>query len=747
MNTNLFRLSLEQMQPSDWAIFERLCSEFLAGEFGNLRTMAHPSGDGGRDSELFSPESDPSVVAQYSVQKDWKVKIKKTVKDLKEKFPSVKVLLFMSNQQIGGQADKLKREVLSDGIYLDLRDRNWFIDRLASDSKYQDAAKELIDRIAKPFLEGEDIIERPTSPLTSAEAKAAVLYLGLQFQDDVAEKGLTKLCFDALVRAALRQTHSQKRLSRKKVCEIVSAVLPNANIEILSDQIDSALKRLTRRYIRHWEKDDEFCLTHDEHLRITSRLADSAVEDADFLESVQRFCALCLVEIDQADHEDQDDLVLRVPRILERLLLSQGEDFATAVVTNNLNRIRLGKLNDFIFMDLDQIRPVSKITQHYPQIITMIIQYLLTEANESIWSYLKRLSDSYTLFAFLTHTPDVQSATRKLFSHGTIWIDTTVLLPILAERIDDDQENWRLTNALIACGESGIKWRVTSGIIREVNAHMNTAIACSHYQPLSWRGRIPYLYYKFLCTGRTPAEFRKWISLFRGSEQPEDDIAQFLLDVLGIERQDLIEESRTVDDDLRYAAGRLWKAAHEERRQRSEQPISDETTQMLIEHDLETYLGVIALRKLEQVTELGYLNWLLTRDSIAWMIRDSLYEEFQGKTPPSPLMSLSYLLNTMAFGGNRSKSGKTAEHAIPLFLDIEMSESESHELVRVADEVRRDNAGLPEPVIRRNVRDAINKIRRHWKNYSLEPVQESEEVGQSLRTFDECTPTDQGDSN
>jgi hypothetical protein len=746
MNVNLFRVALKEMQPSDWGHFEGLCSSFLAGEFSNLRTMAHPSGDGGRDSQLFSPESKPSIVAQYSIAQKWKLKIRETVKRLKQEFPSVNILIYMSNQQIGGQADELRKEVLEGGIYLDLRDRNWFFDRLAFDSKHEAAANELIDRIARPFLEGEAIIERPTSPLTSAEAKAAVLYLGLQFQDDIAEKGLTKLCFEALVRAALRQTHSQKRLSRERIHEIVSAALPNADIEIVSVQIDSALKRLTKRYVRHWQKDDEFCLKHDEHLRITSRLADSAAEDANFLESVQHCCSLCLVEIDQADHEDQDDLVLRIPRIMERMLLTQGEEFVTAVITDTLNRVGLEKLNDIIIKDLDEMPPVSAISHHYPRIINMIIQSLLTEANESMRNYLKRLSDSYTLLAFLNHTPDVQSATRKLFSHGTIWIDTTVLLPILAERIDDDQENWRLTKTLIAGSEAGIKWRVTSGIIREINAHMNTAVTCSNCQPLSWRGRIPFLYYKFLCSGRPPAEFRKWLSLFRGLEQPEDDIAQFLFEVLGIERQDLIDESRTVADDLRYAAGRLWTDAHEERRRGNEQQIDDATTRMLIDHDLETYLGVIALRKPEQVTELGYRNWLLTRDRIAWTIRDSLYKEFQSRTPPSPLMSLSFLLNTMAFGGNRAKSGKTAESAIPLILDIEMSESVPHDLIQLADEVRRENASLPERVIRRNVRDAVNKARRHWKCFSRDPVSEGEEVEQSLREFD-LTPVDQDDSH
>ena len=112
MNVSLFRFALKRLDPSDWEHFERLCSSFLAPEFPNLRTIASPSGDGGRDSELFSPEGKPFIKAQYSVTKDWKLKIRQTTKRLVSTFPETRILIYMSNQQIGGQADELKSEIL-----------------------------------------------------------------------------------------------------------------------------------------------------------------------------------------------------------------------------------------------------------------------------------------------------------------------------------------------------------------------------------------------------------------------------------------------------------------------------------------------------------------------------------------------------------------------------------------------------------------------------------------------------------
>jgi hypothetical protein len=135
-------------------------------------------------------------------------------------------------------------------------------------------------------------------------------------------------------------------------------------------------------------------------------------------------------------------------------------------------------------------------------------------------------------------------------------------------------------------------------------------------------------------------------------------------------------------------------------------------TRRLIQHDVETYLGVLALRRKEQVTELGYRHWLLTLDRIAWDIRDQLKEEFGGGTPTSPLLSLSFLLNTMTFGPSRAQVGKAAELTLPLLLDVEMSESMPHDIIQVADKVRRENENLPEYVIRRKVRDSVDKARR-----------------------------------
>ncbi len=711
MNMNLFKLALERLQHSDWAYFERLCSDFLISELASLRPMAAPSGDGGRDSELFSPEGNPLVAIQYSVAKDWRTKVRKTVTRLKAKHPNSKILIYMSNQQIGGQADDLKRELIQDGLMLDPRDRNWFLERALTDATRENAARQIIDIIARPYLAGEGVINKPTSPLTSGEAKAALVYLGLQWQDDITEKGLTKLSFDALVRAALRHTHSEKRMDRQQIREAVYAALPSAERNPIDQQVDKALQRLTKRFIRHWQKEDEFCLTYAESQRILGRLAEKETEENEFNLVVEEYCTECLKELDVSQEQDFIDLKDRVVRILEQLLLKRGEAFVEAVLTESLRRIGFSEMSDLILEDImANPPPNSTIIEHYPNLVATTIQSLLAEPTESTNLYLRRLANSYTLLSFLNQTPDVQSATRKLFSHGTIWIDTTVLLPLFAEQIEEDENRRRLTRIFNSCVNAGVELRVTTGIVQEVNAHMNNALRCSQYQPGVWRGRIPYLYYQYLHTGNAPASFWKWLSLFRGAERPVDDIIQFLDDAFSIKRQELDEAAQDVPKEQKWALTRLWSEAHKNRRQHT-QTTDEETTRILIRHDVETYLGVVALRKKEDVSELGYRHWLLTIDRNAWEIRDLLRDEFKADTPPSPLLSISFLLNNMTFGPSRSQVGK-AELKLPLLLDVELSESFPHDIIEIADNVRNENDGLPEYVIRRKVRDAIDRARR-----------------------------------
>jgi len=123
-------LALDSMSSGDWLAFESFAAAFLAPEFPSLRTPASPHGDRGRDGQMYVVSEDPNTVVQYSVAQDWNAKIRATVNRLKETMPATRTLIYATNQVIGPDADKLVGELRrNNGVSLDIRDRNWFVER------------------------------------------------------------------------------------------------------------------------------------------------------------------------------------------------------------------------------------------------------------------------------------------------------------------------------------------------------------------------------------------------------------------------------------------------------------------------------------------------------------------------------------------------------------------------------------------------------------------------------------------
>lgn len=728
MNRKLFELALDKIRPSDWEHFEEISSTFLASDFPSLRTMANPSGDGGRDSELFSPEGNNKVAIQYSVSDDWNAKIKKTFNRISETLTNVRVLIYMTNQVVGAKGDKIKTTGLTDyGVSLDIRDRSWFLERFELDDAKYGATSTLVDIIARPFLEGEKVIEHKRPALTSLESKAALTYLGLQWEDESTDKGLTKIVYESLVRAALRNTNSENRLSRQQVYDRIFTYIPSNICNETKVYIDSALNRLSKGVVKHWQKDDEFCLSHDESLRILEKLSETECEELEFVNEIIR-----LVKNEKEDNNNVTDDAIpeiseRIARIIDTFLIKSGESFASSVITGVVNINNTSVLKDIIFEDINSNPSNENYVASLPDMVLNVTARVLTSKNHFIKTHLKKISDTYTLFSFLRETPDIQKATKKIFTHAKIWLDTTIVLPLLAESLKPDEEDKKYTRIVNSLTDINVELRVTDGVIQEVLNHIRISENCARHTSAEWKGRIPFLYYHYIEFGYSPINFSNAAEVFRGHSRPEEDIAEYLNIKHGLKVESLKTPATNVDNDVRFAIERLWREAHENRRSSSngDTEFDVSVTDMLIRHDVESYLGIIGLRADEQVTELGYKHWWLTIDSLAWKIRNKIKEEFE-KPPMSPLMSLDFLSNSLSFGPARSRLDRTHEQLLPVFLDMDLADHMPKELIEIANKVRKENEDLPENIIRRKVRDACDHMRRRYGSMTKSAVESAQ---------------------
>ena len=712
-----FQLALRQIEGAQWRKFETLSTVFLADEYPSLRPLAAASGDGGLDAMLFRPEGDVTTALQFSVRKDWASKIRETCARVRETTKTAQVLIFATNQEIGPAAGALKRQMREQyELFVDVRDLEWFITHRNSSSASQAEAEEFCRAIVDPFLQNSGAIERQAQALEDLEAKAAFVYLGLQWQDDTREKGLTKLCFDAIVRAVLRETTSENRMPRAQVKALVGKLLPAHDSGQLSVQVDSALTRLSKVFIRHSQQQDEFCLTWDERQRLMNRLA--AMESMD--DTLRTYLGMLLKRV--ADETDRrfsstDDLDVAIERsraVLERVLLDRGEAFASSVVNDRGPDLSLEDVEALVYSDLATTPRKSDLD---PRVIASALMTLLVEPPEEVRAYLRSLADTYTLFAFLRETPDVQSAVVKIFSEGDIWLDASVVLPLFAEELL--AEPMRSHGLMLrAAVEAGLNLFVTPGVVQELATHINRCRGYFHALDRGdAHGSEPFLLASYRLSGRDASAFESWLETFAGLNRAEADVADYLEEYFDIREESLEHYADQADPVLRAMVGEIWHEARdlrdEKRTRLGAPPMDPNTKNLLVSHDVENYVGA-QMRRLarnEKRSAFGFKTWWLTLDGTAFKVKNRLVDRIEARPMESPAISPDFMLNYLAIGPVRMRLSKKTEEALPLMLNMSILDAVPKELVDLSDELRRELAGLPSHVVRRKIRDALDDAR------------------------------------
>ncbi len=335
---------------------------------------------------------------------------------------------------------------------------------------------------------------------------------------------------------------------------------------------------------------------------------------------------------------------------------------------------------------------------------------MLATLREPIQHHLRDLADAYTLLVFLRQTPDVQGAVKKIFSHGQIWLDTSIILPVLAEELLDDGKG-RFQQMIRIASEAGIEFFVTGGVVEEVDRHINLCLLCTR-QLSTWDGPLPFLLEAFLQTGRALSEFEAWTEVFRGNNRPLDDIFEFLQERFGIRRHDLEESAAKAPEEFRLAVQESWYRIHSTRRERSGKSVDLIAVNRLGKHDSENYVGVTQRRSQETATALGYRSWWLTLDRRALSIPKLLKEEFGIDAPPAPVMSLDFLGQYLTLGPIRARIPKASARKLAVTLEPRLVSFLTRDLIKEASEIRREMKALPEGVIRRRVRDHLDEARR-----------------------------------
>jgi hypothetical protein len=327
----------------------------------------------------------------------------------------------------------------------------------------------------------------------------------------------------------------------------------------------------------------------------------------------------------------------------------------------------------------------------------------LQNPSDAAREYLRLLSDSYTLFSFLEEAPDVQKVTKKLFDHGKMWLDTSVLLPIFAEQAFPERLR-PFTSMFEQAKSAGITLVVTSGILEEIERHLNRCVAYTHTH--TWTGRVPYVYAKYALAGRAPSAFGSWVEQFRGQNQPTQDIADYLSDLFAIEVVKPVD-SNDIDPAVASAIRDYWREMHDKRRASDGE--FNVYANRLAEHDSECCISVLNERQAQRgKSPLGFESWWLILDSAARRMLTNLDQEISKKIQHSPVISVDFLLKYLAFGPRRDRIDHSGRD-LPYAFAAPILETLPPDLLDVAKRVRAENVDLSERIIQRRIRDALDR--------------------------------------
>ncbi|HXM32948.1 MAG TPA: hypothetical protein VN921_04785 [Chthoniobacterales bacterium] len=409
--------------------------------------------------------------------------------------------------------------------------------------------------------------------------------------------------------------------------------------------------------------------------------------------------------------QDADVLAVRTRRILDLFLLKKGEAFAAAVAQSQSLGTKDEELDILVTNDFANEPDSTALGQEAVSAVRLTLDEVLQRSRPSIQRFLREISDGYTLFGFLRAVPDVQKAVQKIFRSGQIWLDTSVILPVMAETLLPAEEQ-AVSRLLRAATQAGVELRVTSGVIEEIERHVNRCNTYARMQAAQWVGRVPFLYAMFALSGRRVDAFVSWSENFCGNQRPQDDIADYLSSEWKISVEDMAELVEATPHSLRWEVERIWREAHETRRNKGLVEYDEYVIDRLVKHDVECFLGVLEKRRSTSESELGYGQWWLTFDKTVRDFEQKLREVIGPSAPKAPVMSPDFLADYLAFGPTRASVSKDTEATLPVAMFNMLPDSVPAELLTIADEVRKECGTIDERLIRRKLRDALDQIKR-----------------------------------
>lgn len=690
--------------------FESYAKEFLVAINPSIETRGG-SKDGGIDAKL------DEIYFQISVEADWKNKIQKTLKRYQENGIKANHLILVTSKKIGFERDSIKYEYFKKGIQLEIYDSEWFLSRMYFSEQTENSSIRFIEKVIGPL--SEESLVRHTwvndndNNMNKEDIMASYTYLLLQRKNKNHNYNLDKVVFNGLVLASLRETSiEEKRKTRKEVKCFIQEVLGVQDDQNFNDKVDSALKRLTQKEkIKHWKKEDEYIIEYKERERIKNELQELNVIEQSFMKELEIEVKRVIKTLSLSPYIEMEEARDRSLRVLEQFFQEKGESIIENLQSNT--EMDIQTVFNIAQSDLTENFSSSSSKDKLPTLIATIIENIISNENIEIREHLSNISETYNLIAYLRSSKNVKSAMKKLSEGMFIWLDTTVILPLIADKFVSERERYH-EKLFSILNKMNIKLFITEDILEEILHHLETSM--NYYKDTNrYNSKTPYILEQFITTGNSKDDFLKAIFYMVGnqSNRRKEDLKCFLKEEYGIIVKSSFNSLELDDFDKKFINRSLeiWVEIQINRREDSNTP--EEIIRQLARADSNNFAGII-LQRQKFANTIGRNHWWLTNDSGSKQALSKLKKEktlFPNIIIENPAISCNFLRDHIL-----RYSEDSSVSSIPIINNINYMGMTFEELNNITNTVRKEREKYPERILKREIRNEFDEIRVKKKN-------------------------------
>ena len=678
VNLELIKTALEKVSGDH---FEQFANAAFADLIGPDFIPLGGHHDWGADGLLSTVTSSkrPHVFYQFSVEEDFRGKIRKTVARLREVGRDVNTLYYATSRVIprpdiaeNELGDELKVIVrLRDGSYLANQVNSSPSILAAYDTYLAPSLAYLSDLQSSPLLAEDD-----------AKINSAV-YVFLRNELESRESGgAAEGLADGLIIWALRETGATEGrfLTQIEILTQIEKDVPGV-ASVLKEVIPHRLKALSRipqqkqRPVRHHAQGDNYCLSFDLRSKIQNEnLQAEALKREVF--SIYR------IRILSHSAYATDAFIATVSKVslgtIQRCLEKEGIEFAAFLCGHSQEPTPVKRWIEECL--LEEKVGQSDYNTVYKSVEFVLHAALHTPSKEERLLY-SRVASVYTILFCLRTEPKLIQYFERMAGHFRFYVGADVLVCALAERFMDSEQKF-FTNALQLVRASGGKMVLTEPVLEEVQHHIvavdqefrnhymdcEEAITENNLEIVNRPLIRAYFQGKLSSPQHSPKNWPQFLNNYCdpraiNTDKGKEELRKYLMTQIGLE----FENRKLIEEDCKARDVKKLATLLQPYKKKTQLAWNDALMANLV------YVRRTQGKEADDISGFGIRTWWLTNEvAITGFTKDLV-----GKEGTSYLMRPDFMLNFLTLLPKKQQAKAIFETLFPSLLGVHLARDHS----------------------------------------------------------------------